>query len=77
MTKKKDVMRPALWTPRPVDETIAIYADWAATYDDDLGKRGYHTPTRIADALKAFAKPDDPVLDFGCGTGLRDRKSVV
>ncbi|MEL6839924.1 MAG: methyltransferase domain-containing protein [Pseudomonadota bacterium] len=63
-------MRPALWTPRPVEETIAVYADWAETYDDDVTKRGYHTPRRIADALKNIAKPDQHILDFGCGTGI-------
>ncbi|MEM9786419.1 MAG: methyltransferase domain-containing protein [Pseudomonadota bacterium] len=63
-------MRPALWTPRPVEETIAVYADWAATYDDDVTKRGYHTPRRIADALKDIAKCDQHILDFGCGTGI-------
>ncbi|MDX8348685.1 methyltransferase domain-containing protein [Cognatiyoonia sp. IB215446] len=70
MTKKKDVMRPALWTPRPVEETIAIYADWAETYDADVTKRGYHTPQRIAAALSDVADPNDLILDFGCGTGL-------
>lgn len=70
MTEKKDVMRPALWTPRPVEEAIAIYADWADSYDADVTKRGYHTPGRIASALASFANPGDPMLDFGCGTGL-------
>ncbi|MDX8353605.1 class I SAM-dependent DNA methyltransferase [Cognatiyoonia sp. IB215182] len=70
MTEKKDVMRPGLWTPRPVEETIAIYADWAETYDADVIKRGYHTPGRIAAALRDIADPSDPILDFGCGTGL-------
>ena len=70
MTDKKDVLRPSLWTPRPVDETIAVYADWADNYDADVTKRGYRTPDRLAAALKKFAKPDAEILDFGCGTGI-------
>jgi predicted TPR repeat methyltransferase len=70
MADKKDVLGPQLWTPRPVEETIAMYADWAATYDADIITRGYHTPERIAAALKDHVKPDTQILDFGCGTGL-------
>ena len=65
-----DPMKPKLWTPRPVEETIQVYTDWADSYDADLAKRGYHTPTRIAEALRAQMADDGPVLDFGCGTGL-------
>ncbi len=70
MSKKPDVLKPQLWTPRPVEETMQVYADWAATYDADVGARGYHTPARIAKALEAFATPKTLMLDFGCGTGL-------
>ncbi len=70
MSDKKDVMKPQLWTPRPVEETMQVYADWAATYDADVGKRGYHTPDRIAAALPDFAETKTLMLDFGCGTGL-------
>ncbi len=70
MSKKKDVLRPALWTPRPVEETIAVYADWADTYDADVAARGYMTPDRLAAAVAAFARPDATILDFGCGTGI-------
>ncbi|PJI91817.1 methyltransferase family protein [Yoonia maricola] len=70
MTKKKDVLRPALWTRRPVQETIAVYADWADSYDEDVAARGYRTPDRLASALAAYASRDLPVLDFGCGTGI-------
>jgi len=66
----KDPLRPKLWTPRPVSETIAVYSDWADSYDSDLARRGYHTPKRIAAALRAQMSDDGPVLDFGCGTGL-------
>ncbi len=70
MADKKDVLKPDLWTPRPVEETIAVYAEWAATYDADVTVRGYHTPGRIAQALAPLVKPDAAILDFGCGTGF-------
>ncbi|MEM8538331.1 MAG: methyltransferase, partial [Pseudomonadota bacterium] len=66
----KNVLRPALWTPRPVDETIAVYADWADTYDAEVQARGYRTPDRLAKALADVAGADTPILDFGCGTGI-------
>ena len=61
----------ALWAPRSVEETLQMYADWAAHYERDVGSAGYETPARLAAAL-ADAMPDQtvPVLDFGCGTGL-------
>jgi predicted TPR repeat methyltransferase len=70
MTNKKDVLRPALWTPRPIAETIAVYADWADTYDADVIGRGYRTPERLAAALAAQCSPNVEILDFGCGTGI-------
>ena len=70
MTDKKDVLKPQLWTPRPVAETMAVYADWAETYDAEVTSRGYHTPARIAAALVPLIDPRAPVLDYGCGTGL-------
>lgn len=65
-----DPLKPKLWTPRPVNETIQVYTDWADSYDADLAKRGYHTPNRIAAALREHMAYDGPILDFGCGTGL-------
>jgi predicted TPR repeat methyltransferase len=68
---EKTPIQPQLWTERPVEETIAVYRDWAASYDDDLAKRGYQTPMRIAQALLPFRDQiTGPILDFGCGTGL-------
>jgi len=58
-----------LWTARSVDDTQALYSDWAKTYDEDVQSSGYATPGRVAEALVAHA-PAGPVLDFGCGTGL-------
>ncbi|MEM8631709.1 MAG: methyltransferase domain-containing protein [Pseudomonadota bacterium] len=60
-----------LWQPRSVEDTKAIYADWADRYDADVKAWGYVTPARVADALAAHM--DDlaaPILDFGCGTGV-------
>ena len=70
MTDKKDVLRPSLWTPRPVNETIAVYADWADNYDAEITSRGYRTPDRLAAALSKFVAAETPILDFGCGTGI-------
>ena len=33
-----------LWVLRPVEETLDIYADWAASYDDDLAEFGCEAP---------------------------------
>lgn len=70
MTQKKDVLQPSLWTARPVDETIAVYADWADNYEEEVSARGYQTPDRLALALTAYAPQDAEILDFGCGTGI-------
>lgn len=65
-----DVLKPQLWTPRPVEETVQVYTDWADDYDADVKARGYVTPDRIAEALAQFVQPGQTLLDFGCGTGL-------
>ena len=60
-----------LWTPHSVDETLEIYRNWADNYDADVADWGYATPTRLAVALRTSgASLQNPVLDFGCGTGL-------
>ncbi|MEO1307074.1 MAG: methyltransferase domain-containing protein [Pseudomonadota bacterium] len=66
----KKVMKPELWTPRPVAETLQVYTEWADRYDVDVKDRGYVTPGRIADALLPFVEPGTTLLDYGCGTGL-------
>ncbi|MEM9202326.1 MAG: class I SAM-dependent methyltransferase [Actinomycetota bacterium] len=53
------------------DETKEFYAQWAATYDEELvGGRGYAMPGRCADAFARHVDPAASVLDLGCGTGL-------
>jgi predicted TPR repeat methyltransferase len=66
----KDTMNAQLWKPRSVAETLALYHDWAATYDSEVLASGYVTPIRIVQALTGLAPPQAPILDFGCGTGL-------
>ena len=67
---KQPTLKPSLWAPRPVEETVQIYTDWAQTYEADLVEKGYATPQRIARALAQFLEPGGLVLDFGCGTGM-------
>lgn len=53
------------------DETRALYDEWSASYEREIGEAGYATPRRIAEALAAAVPDRDaPVLDMGCGTGL-------
>ncbi|WP_299350445.1 methyltransferase domain-containing protein [uncultured Shimia sp.] len=54
-----------------VPDVTALYDEWAATYEAEILENGYATPRRCAEALARVA-PDlsQPVLDFGCGTGL-------
>ncbi|MDU9003336.1 class I SAM-dependent DNA methyltransferase [Sedimentitalea todarodis] len=56
---------------RDAASTRKLYDDWAASYEAEIGKNGYATPGRCAAALRAQSKdPHQPILDFGCGTGL-------
>lgn len=63
-------MKPELWSERSVEDTLAVYSDWAETYDTDVSARGYHTPARLAEALMDVCAPETRILDYGCGTGL-------
>ncbi len=59
------------YAARDAAQTRALYDDWAASYEAEVGENGYATPGRCAEALKAFAGDlSQPILDFGCGTGL-------
>jgi predicted TPR repeat methyltransferase len=52
-------------------ETKVLYADWAASYEDEIRANGYATPGRCAAALARFAGDKSvAILDLGCGTGL-------
>ncbi len=51
--------------------TRAFYADWAESYDREIGESGYAAPARCAAALAAAATDlTAPMIDIGCGTGL-------
>ncbi len=52
------------------EDTQALYKDWAASYDAEVGENGYATPGRLAEALAQHVDTSAPILDFGCGTGL-------
>lgn len=53
------------------EATLDHYNQWAASYDAEIAENGYATPGRIAAALAQFQTDmTEPVLDFGCGTGL-------
>ncbi|MDK3020364.1 class I SAM-dependent DNA methyltransferase [Pseudodonghicola flavimaris] len=50
-----------------------VYDQWAGSYDAELVGADYATPARVAAALKSIlteAELAQPLLDFGCGTGL-------
>ena len=53
------------------EATLEHYDQWAASYDAEIAENGYATPGRIAQALAQYQSDmSEPVLDFGCGTGL-------
>lgn len=59
------------YAARDPDSTRALYDNWAASYEAEVGEHGYATPGRCADALKNVTQDlSQPLLDFGCGTGL-------
>lgn len=51
-------------------DTIDLYAQWSASYDQEVGANGYATPGRVAAALAQTVPKSVSVLDYGCGTGL-------
>ena len=54
------------------DDSIQLYKGWADTYDADFiaakGYVGYLNVARLF--LEQEGRPDGPVLDVGCGTGV-------
>jgi SAM-dependent methyltransferase len=52
-------------------EIRAVYQDWAARYDEENLKKGFHLPTLGAGFLARYLpRGEGPILDAGCGTGL-------
>ena len=54
-------MKFPLWMARPVKNTLEIYANWAASQDDDLVPSDYETPSRPAAALATSASLNSPI----------------
>jgi predicted TPR repeat methyltransferase len=53
------------------DELSAAYSDWAASYDAETGRDGYHLPFSItAWFARHVPAGAGPILDAGCGSGL-------
>jgi predicted TPR repeat methyltransferase len=53
------------------DELSAAYSDWAASYDAETGRDGYHLPFSITAWVARHAPAGaGPILDAGCGSGL-------
>lgn len=60
-----------VYKARNPEETVELYDQWAASYDNVVAEAGYETPRRIAKILAGHVNDHhEPVLDFGCGTGL-------
>jgi predicted TPR repeat methyltransferase len=57
-------------------ESLALYRDWASTYDRTmLDGLQYQSPRLVAERLAAWMPGrDGAVLDIGCGTGLAGRE---
>ncbi|MEM8686954.1 MAG: methyltransferase domain-containing protein [Pseudomonadota bacterium] len=54
------------------DQSLALYRDWADSYDDHL-EQGLHylSPRAVASIFAEYVDdPDVHILDVGCGTGL-------
>ncbi|MEP3631184.1 MAG: class I SAM-dependent methyltransferase [Hyphomicrobiales bacterium] len=53
------------------DDNIALYEDWADTYDQDFAQRmDYQLPRHVAYYFKHHRSTTGPILDVGAGTGL-------
>ena len=52
-------------------DTLSMYGDWAATYDQTMKDHDYQSPRRIVEALQRHcADKSIAIFDVGCGTGL-------
>lgn len=60
-----------VYAARTADELAQAYSDWAASYDAETGRDGYHLPFSITAWVARHVAPDaGPILDAGCGSGL-------
>ncbi len=54
-----------------MQQTEALYSEWAATYDEEITANGYASPQRTAEALvQCGAVGGEALLDIGCGSGV-------
>ena len=52
-------------------DTLSMYSDWAATYNQTMKDHDYQSPQRIVEALlRHCADKSVAIFDVGCGTGL-------
>jgi predicted TPR repeat methyltransferase len=74
MSKSKDEQGhfSTAYSLRSIEETKNHYANWAASYDQEIGKdKGYRQPQRCAEALvHQDLDKNSKIIDIGCGTGL-------
>ena len=60
----------AAYTLKSADDNLALYADWATTYDDSFAQAmDFLMPSQVAEAFRKKGGTG-PVLDAGAGTGL-------
>lgn len=70
MTSDEFDLRRA-YSVRTPEDNRRLYADWAATYDDDfIASHGYVQHEAVVDAFLRRPHAPGSVLDVGCGTGV-------
>ncbi|AXX98830.1 class I SAM-dependent DNA methyltransferase [Profundibacter amoris] len=63
--------RDAAYALKTPEDSVALYREWAKTYDQDFAKANdYRNPQLIAEQFAKRCDVDMPVLDVGAGTGL-------
>lgn len=74
MTEKSPFRVEDAYALRTPQDNVALYREWAATYEDGFAADNrYVFPQRLAELYAARAEPGAAVLDVGAGTGLVGR----
>ncbi len=72
MTKNNDIdnLINRLVNASDKAEKLALYKEWAESYDNDVASRGYVAPEKTAELLEKY-QPNklSKIYDAGCGTG--------
>lgn len=75
-SKTKRPLGQAMSLGGDADKLAAYYADWATSYDADVGDEGYGLPNSVLVTLDVAAQHEPwladraiKILDAGCGTG--------